>query len=407
MITELWIFPVKGCQGIQVDSIDVDKRGVKGDRDFAFWANGKIIDQKCTPKLAAIAASVNDDQGILTLFHHIQGKFELKINRDSRKLESTQVLDKLHSIDQGDEVAQWASIIVGKEVRLVIPGNSWRINLPVPSLKDMHNQEKCKFFAVSSVSLLNIASLHDLNHKLENPVGVDRFRSNVVVEGLDAWEEDRLGGIYTADVEMTHMSGAERCVIITTDQKTGDRPKNNMLQTLKKYRQRPKSDRFASGLLFGNYLTVNKGGTLKIGDVFQHGTKARRVDTVLPSVKRASNRSPNTECNANAALVGTWQFTIFKTPMGNQHCDISFNLVDNNIIGEVIDSELINGASEEENVALDDCELHEKSLSFVIEIAEPFEIPLICNLEVQEELMFGTAKLGSLGAFDVKAKKCV
>jgi hypothetical protein len=36
-----------------------------------------------------------------------------------------------------------------------------------------------------------------------------------------------------------------------TDQETGERNKSDLLQTLKKYRRRPKTDRFGSGLVFG------------------------------------------------------------------------------------------------------------------------------------------------------------
>ena len=403
-ITELWKFPIKGCQGIQVESIEVDIEGVKGDRDFAFWANGKIIDQKCTPKLAAIAASVNDDHTILTLKNGTYGDYEHTIDHHGKKLDSAQVLDKYQSIDQGDAVAEWASKIVGKDIRLVIPGDSWKINLPVESLADMHQKDKKRYFAVSSVSLLNRSSLDALNKWIEPQVGLDRFRSNVVVDGMDAWDEDRMGAIYTDTVELNHMSGAERCVIITTDQKTGERPKNNMLQILKEHRQRPQKDRFASGLLFGSYTSVTKSGVLKVGDVFQHGTEPKRVDTIVPPSRNSSALSDDGDSD-KAALAGSWGFTLLDTPMGDQNCKIEFIINEDGISGIVTDSDLINGASEEDEVGLDKCELNGSLLNFVIEIKEPFELPLMGDLEIQDDQMSGTAKLGAIGAYKAKATK--
>lgn len=402
-ITELWIFPIKGCQGIQVDAIHVDKSGVKGDRDFAFWAEGKIIDQVCTPKMAAIAASLNDDQTVLTLRNETLGEFELTIDQNGKKLDSAQVLDKYQSIDQGDAVAEWASKIVGKEVRLVIPGETWKINLPVPSLADMHNQDKKKFFAVSSVSLTNAASLEDLNKRLAVPVNQDRFRSNVVVGGMDPWEEDNMGVIFTDDVELNHMSGAERCVIVTTDQKTGLRPKNNMLQVLKEFRLRPREERFASGLLFGDYLSVTKSGTLKTGDVFQHRPAAPAANAEQNATSQKPSNVSNTE-NA-LSLPGHWDFTIFETPAGDQHCKIEFIVNGNKIIGKVTGSELINSSSATEEVELDECTVQGNSLNFIIEIVGPIELPLICAFEINDDEMSGTAQLGALGTFAAKASK--
>lgn len=401
-ISELWIYPVKGCQGIQVDSIRVDKSGVKGDRDFAFWADGKIIDQKCTPKLAAIAASVNDGHTVLTLRNDSYGEFELTIDRNGNKLDSAQVLDNYQSIDQGDAVAEWASKIADKNVRLVIPGDSWKINLPVPCLEDMHNQDKKKFFAVSSVSLLNTASLEELNRKIEPSVGPDRFRSNIVVEGMDAWEEDEMGIIFTNDVEMNHMSGAERCVIITTDQKTGERPKNNMLQVLKDFRLRPREDRFASGLLFGDYMSVTKSGVLKVGDVFKHGAKSKHADTDSSSANKLSSETTDGDA---ADLAGAWEFIIYNTPQDDQRCTIDFIINGNKITGTVTGSELINATSEQEEVEIEDCELNGNSLSFAVEIKEPFEIPMICSFKIDGEQMSGTVALGALGNYKAKATR--
>lgn len=401
-ITELWIFPIKGCQGIQVDSIYVDKSGVKGDRDFAFWKDGKIIDQKCTPKLAAISASVNDTHTKLMLCSKDHRDFELTIDRNGNQLDSAQILDRYQSIDQGDAVAEWASAIAGKSVRLVIPGDSWTINLPVPSLKDMHKQDKKKFFAVSSVSLLNMASLDALNKKIEPSVGPDRFRSNIVVKGMDAWEEDTMGVIFTNDVKMNHMSGAERCVIITTDQKTGERPKNNMLQTLKDFRLRPREDRFASGLLFGDYMSVAKSGVLKVGDIFQHGEKTESVVSTSSGNKASSSAEHN---RYSEKLAGAWEFIIYNTPQGDQRCNIDFIFNGTEIVGSVTGSELINAASEQEIVEIEDCELNDCALSFAIEIKEPFEIPMICNFEIHGERMSGTVTLGALGCYDAGASK--
>lgn len=341
-ITELWKFPIKGCQGIKVNSLEVSPAGVKGDRDFAFWSEGKIIDQKCTPKLASIAAYVNEDNSVLTLTNPEFGEFSHTINPNGEKLKTTQILDKYESVDQGDLVSAWASQIVGKDIKLVIPGDSWLINLSVKSLVDMHQKQKQKFYAVSSVSLLNRSSLFALNDLIDNPVDLDRFRSNIVVDGMEAWDEDEMGEIFTTNVKMNHMSGAERCIIIATDQKSGERPKNNILQTLKKHRSRPKEDRFASGLLFGSYMSVVKAGVLNVGDVFQHGAPPIQVDKIISS--KNISESPAVSMEHQENLSGAWMFTLKGTPAGEQTFTIQFEFIEDSFKGVVTESTMIKGS---------------------------------------------------------------
>jgi hypothetical protein len=130
----------------------------------------------------------------------------------------------------------------------------------------LHDQPKQRFFAASPVSLANAASLDDLNARLEAPVPMDRFRVNVVIDGLAPFEEDALVSLGNDDVKLLQVTPAERCVIITTDQKTGARPKSDLMKVLAGYRRKPKEERFGSGLIFGSYMTVARGGTLRVGD---------------------------------------------------------------------------------------------------------------------------------------------
>jgi uncharacterized protein YcbX len=55
-------------------------------------------------------------------------------------------------------------------------------------------------------------------------------------------------------------------VIVTTDQKTGARPKNDLLKVLGAYRRKKQEDRFGSGITFGLYMGVGREGMLRVGD---------------------------------------------------------------------------------------------------------------------------------------------
>ena len=266
VVRELWTYPVKSCQGVSTDSIEITALGVANDRRFAVWADGKFIEQKLTPLMASIAAAFDPSAGLLKLTHLECGEYIHEERTEGPLRPTTWVLDEFETIDQGDGVAHWLSQILERDVRLVAPNDPWRINFPVPQLALLHDQPKHSFTAASPVGLANQASLDDLNSRLHVAVPMDRFRVNVVVDGLVPYAEDHVEGLSNGHVELLQVAAAERCVIITTDQQTGDRPRNNLMETLSSYRKKPKDERFASGLKFGNYMTVAEEGTLRVGD---------------------------------------------------------------------------------------------------------------------------------------------
>ncbi len=268
-IKELWTYPIKGCQGVASETLEIEEHGIVGDREFVLWEDEKLVDQKETPIIASIAAELRRDEGILRLHHAELGTFDHTIRDAGDHRAAGWILDKFDTLDQGDEVASWLSDIIKRPVHLVTPTDAWKINFPIPQMARVHETEKNKFYAATSVSLGNQASLDDLNTRLDRPVGMERFRLNVIVEGLEAYAEDHLDSVSTEAVELLQVTPAERCIIIATNQTTGERPKSDLLKVLGEYRRKAQEDTFGSGIIFGNYMTVGRAGTLRVGDPVQ------------------------------------------------------------------------------------------------------------------------------------------
>lgn len=276
-VRELYTYPVKGCGGGPVEELTLTERGIEGDREYAFIGeDGLLVDQKKTPILASISAERSG--GGLLLRHASQGVYEHSPRLEGDSIPGTWVIDKFEGIDQGDDVAAWASNIIEKNIRLICADKPWTINFPVPSMKRVHGLPKQKFTAATDVSLTNLASLQALNNDLDVPIGMDRFRTNVVVDGIAAYEEDDMELVGNEVVELMQVTPAERCEIITTDQLTGERPPNNLLKVLGKTRYKTE-DRFGTGLLFGNYMRVSKPGVLRVGDclALRHMSEEERL----------------------------------------------------------------------------------------------------------------------------------
>jgi hypothetical protein len=108
------------------------------------------------------------------------------------------------------------------------------------------------------VSLINLASLRDLETRLGRPVDPLRFRANVYVDGWPAWaEEAMVGGTVRLGAAAARVDRAiVRCVATHVDPATGESD-IDMVGALFAHRGAPNC---------GVYLSVIEGGVIAAGD---------------------------------------------------------------------------------------------------------------------------------------------
>ncbi|MFM9883001.1 MAG: MOSC domain-containing protein [Burkholderiales bacterium] len=110
------------------------------------------------------------------------------------------------------------------------------------------------------VLVISAASLADLNARLRTPIPMDRFRPNIVIDGISAYDEDHLdtlsaGPISSGPIVLRVVKPCTRCEITTTDQATGLRGAEP-LRTLSGYRS---NARMQGGITFGQNAIVTGG----------------------------------------------------------------------------------------------------------------------------------------------------
>ena len=107
--------------------------------------------------------------------------------------------------------------------------------------------------------LLSRGSMEELNRRLERPVGVDRFRPNLVVEGVPPHGEDRWRRIRIGGVEFAVLKPCRRCSVPGVDQATGV-PGKEPLRALAGYRR-------SEGTIWFGQNVVHRGpGRIGVGD---------------------------------------------------------------------------------------------------------------------------------------------
>ena len=83
---------------------------------------------------------------------------------------------------------------------------------------------------------LSTASLGDLNRRLTTALPMNRFRPNIVLEGLEAYDEDRIDELRGDGVRLKLVKACTRCRITVTNQDSAEVEGDEPLRTLRGYR---------------------------------------------------------------------------------------------------------------------------------------------------------------------------
>ncbi len=266
-VVSLHVYPVKGCGGFQVESVELDRFGIEGDRRFLVVDGaGKFITQRSHPSLALVAARYEAGNLLLEAAH-------APVLRVPRQAASTPQLrsvtvwanSDLQAEDCGPESSRWWSEYLQQEAHLVRIGAAY--TRPVKPGR-AHPGDEVSFADAYPLLLLSLASLRTLNDRLqekgEAPVGLDRFRPNIVVDDCAPHAEDQWTHFRIGSIPLRAAGACARCVVTTTDQTTGQRSPEP-LRTMATYRRdslKPSEVNFGQ-----NVIHVDKKGRLKTGDL--------------------------------------------------------------------------------------------------------------------------------------------
>lgn len=263
-VTGLNIYPVKSCRGIALTQARLTETGFEHDREWlVITPEGRFLTQRERPQLAQIETALTQDQ--LVLRKPKGADLTLPLNMTGRELEVTIWRDKAAAFDAGDEAATWLTEHLGKPARLVrFDKRHKRASNP----QWTGGVEALTQFADGYPWLLiSQASLEELNQRMQTPLPMNRFRPNIVVDGLPPFGEDSVDEFIAGDVRLKVIKPCDRCSVTTTDQITGERTSDEPLRALKEFR----FDRNLRGVLFGQnlMLTGGLGKELKVGQQFE------------------------------------------------------------------------------------------------------------------------------------------
>jgi uncharacterized protein len=257
-------YPVKSCRGIGHESALLTRAGLQHDREWMFVsADGRFITQRDQPRLARVDAALRDRS--LHLSADGAGAVTVPFDLEGRRSSVAVWGDRCAGIDQGEEAAEWISSLLGRGARLLRfdPASSRRCDKTWTGEIDGFSLFSDGF----PLLVASRASLADLNSRLPVAVPMERFRPNLVLDGLPPFGEDELHEIECGEVRLRIVKPCTRCVVTTTDQRSGQLTGEEPLRTLKTYRWNAE----LRGVAFGQNAVVVAGSGLRLraGQVFE------------------------------------------------------------------------------------------------------------------------------------------
>ncbi len=275
-VAALALHPIKSCAGIDLREALLAETGLEFDRAWMVVdPAGDLVTQRELPRMALIQPSFKNGELVLRAPGMLA--LHLKLDTVEKPTRARVWNDIVKAYDMGALAAQWFSDFLGPTLRLVrFDPDQQRLSDP----KWAGDVAAENAFADGYPLLVaNTASLDDLNQRLAArgvaPVTMARFRPNLVLGGLSAFDEDHVDEvrITTANglVRLRLVKPCTRCTIPNVDPlsaATSTEPGD----TLQGFRADPRMD---GAITFGMNAVTLQGfeNLLRVGQTASAGLK--------------------------------------------------------------------------------------------------------------------------------------
>ena len=242
--------PVKSLSFQSINSCQIKKNlGMPNDRIFAFsrgidYEKAKTIEKN--PKERKLNNFLTlKNSPVLNKYNFSYNGNKLTLILDGEEIISISADDQNEKSSLSKKLFELESTLINPIILLK--------NTEYPFYDTSHSNN-----VFNSISLINLNSIKDFENKIEEDVEFQRFRGNLYVDGISAWEErnwiNKIIKINNTSFKVE--KNIPRCVAINLKPKTEDNSLN-LLNSLKKT-----YNHFDMGL----YLTALDDGNINVGD---------------------------------------------------------------------------------------------------------------------------------------------
>lgn len=263
-LTALHLYPVKGIAGVDLDTAQLEPRGLRGDRRWLLVdADGRFLSQRELPSMSQLSA-VADGSGWRLSAGPLQAALpplRLLPPTTAARLAVTVWSDTVSARLASAEVNDWFSCALGQPVRAVYMDADAKRAVD----RDYgRSSDEVSFADGFPLLIANAASLADLNRRIGEPLVMARFRPNLVIMGADPWAEDGWQRLRIGGVELDLVKPCARCLVTTLDPATGlPHPRQEPLRSMAGFRKQ------AGKLMFAVNAIPRQLGELSVGQAVE------------------------------------------------------------------------------------------------------------------------------------------
>jgi hypothetical protein len=277
ILSAIHLYPVKGCRGIALSQATLAATGLEvdgiGDREWVIVdADGEFLSQREYPKLALVETRLTPSSLRLKAPGMLQ--LEVPFASEGDVVKARVWDDVVPAVTQGEIADAWFSNFLGVPARLLrFDPEHTRLASHRWTGKD---EAPYKFADAFPLLVTSEASLADLNRRLQKgghaAADMQRFRPNLVLAGLDAYEEDYIDTIRIGAVALRSVKPCARCSVPGVDPASGEHSRvvPDLLAT---YRGRTSGE--PQGVMFGinAIVTAGAGSLLRAGSAVEVALK--------------------------------------------------------------------------------------------------------------------------------------
>ncbi|MEL6933834.1 MAG: MOSC domain-containing protein [Pseudomonadota bacterium] len=248
IVKQLTRFPFKGMMGEPLPCAQFEiGSGVVGDRRFAFGVDETMDDGVWRSSRSYLINAVNDNLLQFEVSSDPDGWLLRNHTGDVARVENdgffnTQDIDALLDTNLGPLESKLTRPVLVDRKKSAKPKGHWD-------------------FTDSQLSIVNLATVRELELRWNIEIDARRFRANILIDGISPWSEFSFYGakfgIGGAQIDILRPS--RRCAATSVNPETGERDADLLQRLVRDY---------GHGFL-GVYATVSSGGVVAVGDNFK------------------------------------------------------------------------------------------------------------------------------------------
>lgn len=257
-LAEIRRYPVKSLRGVSLQEAHVERIGLAGDRRWMIVDEaGKFLSQRHHPKLAQIDA-IPTARGV-ALRHSMHGAIEVDRPGERARIAAVVIWRDAVPARLAESAGPYLSAFLERPVRLVYLHDALARRVD-PAFG--RAEDRVSFADGFPMLITSTASLADLNRRLPQAVGMDRFRPSLVIDGAPAWAEDTWRRLRIGGLSFRVAKPCSRCAVPTLDPLTGEAlDGNEPIRTLGAFHRAANG-----GIIFGQNAIPDDVGALQVGD---------------------------------------------------------------------------------------------------------------------------------------------